>query len=95
MLRLFLPAATRSWIIDAASAVTVAGVLTVVLTALTALTKWSSQVNATPAACSFKRAVTCLGWVFHHTYASWVVHRTCGEPDEIGLTPMGVELNGP
>ena len=21
--------------------------------------------------------------------------RTCGEPDEIGLTPMGVELNGP
>ena len=23
------------------------------------------------------------------------VHRTCGEPDEIGLTPMGVEMNGP
>ena len=22
------------------------------------------------------------------------VHRTCGEPDEIGLTPMGVKLNG-
>ena len=23
------------------------------------------------------------------------VHRTCGEPDEIELTPMGVELYGP
>ena len=23
------------------------------------------------------------------------VHRTCGEPDEIELTPMGVELHGP
>ena len=22
------------------------------------------------------------------------VHRTCGEPDEIELTPMGVKLNG-
>ena len=23
------------------------------------------------------------------------VHRTCGEPDEIELTPMGVKLNAP
>ena len=28
------------------------------------------------------------------TRAHMGVHRTCGEPGEIGLTPMGVELNG-
>ena len=50
------------------------------------------------------RAVIIFGWVFflipsggqapHVLRAQMGVHRTCGEPDEIGLTPMGVKLNG-
>ena len=49
-------------------------------------------------ACSRKRAVKFFGWVFF-LISSGSPHvrpmgRTCGEPDEIGLTAMGVELNG-
>ena len=53
---------------------------------------------------SGNRVVICLGWVSflislggqapHALRARMGVHRTCGEPDEIGSTPMGVALNG-
>ena len=47
---------------------------------------------------SRKRAVNFFGWVFF-LISSGSPHvrpmgRTCGEPDEIELTAMGVELNG-
>ena len=49
-------------------------------------------------ACSRQRAVKCFGWVFFLiSSGSPHVHpmgRTCGEPDEIELTAMGVKLNG-
>ena len=47
-----------------------------------------------------KRAVTYFGWVFFLISSGsprvrcTPMGRTCGEPDEIGYTPMGVELNG-
>ena len=49
-----------------------------------------------------KRAVKCFGWVFvlissgspHVLRAHMGVHRTCGEPNEIELTAIGVALNG-
>ena len=48
---------------------------------------------------SRKRAVIFFGWVFFLiSYGSPHVRpmgRTCGEPDEIELTAMGVKLNGP
>ena len=49
-------------------------------------------------ACSRKRAVNVFGWVFF-LISSGSPHvrpvgRACGEPDENGLTAMGVELNG-
>ena len=58
--------------------------------------------NGLRRACSRMRAVIYSGWVLFlissgptHVQCTPVgVHRTCGEPDEIGLTPMGVELNG-
>ena len=48
--------------------------------------------------CSRKRAVKYFGWVFF-LISSGSPHvrpmgRTCGEPDEIELTAMGVKLNG-
>ena len=54
---------------------------------------------------SRKRAVIFFGWVFFlissggqapHVRCTpmWALS-TCGEPDEIELTPVGVELNGP
>ena len=50
----------------------------------------------------WKRAVIFFGWVFflissgspHARCTPMGVHRTCGEPDEIELTAMGVKLNG-
>ena len=53
-----------------------------------------------PNTCSRKRAVIFFGWVFFLISSGsphvrpMGVHRTCGEPDEIELTAMGVELNG-
>ena len=56
--------------------------------------------GAPPGTCTRKRAVIFFGWALF-LISSGSPHvrctpmgRTCGEPDEIGLTPMGVELNG-
>ena len=53
-----------------------------------------------PAVPARKRAVIYFGWVFFlissgspHVRCT-PVGRTRGEPDELGLTPMGVKLNG-
>ena len=58
--------------------------------------KWVKM--STGAVRSRKRAVKCFGWVFF-LISSGSPHvrpmgRTCGEPDEIELTAMGVKLNG-
>jgi len=60
--------------------------------------------NTMTLSCSQRRAVIRFGWVFflislggqapHVLRAQMGVHRTCGEPNEIELTPMGVKLNG-
>ena len=61
---------------------------------------WFAQPDSTRAVRSRKRAVKFFGWVFF-LISSGSPHvrctpmaRTCGEPDEIELTAMGVKLNG-
>jgi len=56
--------------------------------------------RAATSTCSRKKAGIFFGWVFF-LISSGSPHvrctpmgRTCGEPDEIELTPMGVKLNG-
>ena len=63
-----------------------------------------AHLDVVHGACSRTGAVVFVGWVFflsslggqapHVLRAPMGVHRTCGEPNEIEWTPMGVKVNG-